>query len=150
MKGITLDVFNNTIVLSRTFAKKVKNIDSQEYKELRKVRKANPDFEVTVREQNKKTFVERYPGLNDEYIKDYITKYSTRPNAMEEYERVKLCAKCRSAKFGHVRKWFLETYPEVITIFEETAPERAAKYESEENAKNAKNAENADAVSKAA
>lgn len=136
-RDITLDVFKNAIVLSRGFAKKVKNIGSAEYAELMKVRKANPDFEVVVHKPNKKpkSYREHYSGLNLEYIREYIQKYDNTKAAFDEFEKIVFIAKCHDYKFGHVRKWFLEKYPEVKEIFQEKAAEAAAKAAAEAAAK---------------
>lgn len=114
VKGIKIDYPSHKIVLNRGFAKKAENPYSQEYCQLQKVVSENPTYEVVVKDPIKKPdhAVERYKGLNKEFIYDYIAAHDNADENLKEFNQQQWIAKCHGDKFGILRKWFLEKYPE--------------------------------------
>ena len=106
MKSLfAINFAENTIVASKTTLKKASIPNSPEYKELMKLMKQNPGFAVTEKYIKEAAGKKTYKGLNDPFIKKYI---SIQPNAAElnkQYENA-----TKQGKFSLGRKWFLDTF----------------------------------------
>ena len=57
-----------------------------------------------------------------EYINTYVDE-NKREKALADLEEQKFLTKCHSKKFPSVRKWFLETYPEIDSNYGKIATE---------------------------
>ena len=64
-----IQIKNNQIVISKSFAKKAYCFGTPEYEMLQTVRRDYPEFTVVLREIKKNTNVDHYKGLNYEYMK---------------------------------------------------------------------------------
>ena len=106
--NITVNAIEKTITVSRSFYKKASNYGTNEYKELRKAMRDNPDFTIEFKKVQKKTS----NGLDFSRMADYI---KTQPNSDErlaEFEEIKTIASAKGSLYPLTKKWFLETYPE--------------------------------------
>lgn len=72
-----IQIKNNQIVISKSFAKNAYCFGTPEYEMLQTVRRDYPEFKVVLREIKKNTNVDHYKGLNYEYMKWYIGQYET-------------------------------------------------------------------------
>lgn len=115
MKGtIRVDHINRNILISKAFAKASMQINSEEYKTLLDVKTAYADYSIVQREIKKNPQKESYRGLTYEYMERYIELHDGRNSkVMNEYQEKRLIAQCHSIRYAHIKKWFLETYPEI-------------------------------------
>lgn len=115
MKGtIRVDHINRNIMISKAFAKASMQINSEEYKVLLDVKTAYADYSIVQREIKKNPQKESYRGLTYEYMERYIELHDGRNSkVMSEYQEKRLIAQCHSIRYAHIKKWFLETYPEI-------------------------------------
>ena len=116
MRPLTIDFAKNRIVMTRAFAKKASDPSTKEYRELKETMATFPLFTVENHTIKKNSRKESYKGLNYAFMVEYInTRVSEdkRDKAMEDLEEQMFLTKCHSKKFPTVRKWFLETYPEI-------------------------------------
>ena len=95
----------NTIIASKTTLKKASIPNSPEYKELMKLMKANPTFAVAEKEIKKPEGKTTYKGLNDAFIKEYISIQKNADALNKQYAKA-----AEMGKFPQVRKWFLDTF----------------------------------------
>ena len=126
MRPITIDFENNRIVMTRAFAKKACEPNTKEYRELKDIMATFPSFMVEHHKIKKCASKESYKGLNYNFMVEYINTYvaeDKRAKAMEDLEEQMFLTRCHSKKFPTVRKWFLETYPEINTNFGKIATE---------------------------
>ena len=116
---LTVNHFNRTIVMDRTFAKHAANTVSEEYAHLQRVRQDYPTYIVVQRHirtnSNKKT----YKGLTYEYMEDYILTHGSpeeRQKNYKDYAEMVLISKChgRAFRYPMIKSWFLDKYPEII------------------------------------
>ena len=106
MKNLfAIDFANNTIVASKTTLKKASIPNSAEYKALMKLTKQNPTFTVVEKEIKKAEGKNTYKGLNDDFIKQYISIQTNAKTLDEQYKKA-----AEMGKFPLVRKWFLNTF----------------------------------------
>ena len=119
-----------TLVMDKTFAKAASFVGSNEYNLLQSARRDYPSYQVTLRTIKKKADKESYRGLTYEYIENYIANHADCKVRMEEYKALRLYAECHSIRFPHIKKWFLETFPEVAE-FGVTKAAEAVKVENE-------------------
>ena len=114
MKGtIRVDHVNKNIMISKTFAKASMNINSDEYKTLLKVKDSHADYSILQREIKKNPQKESYRGLTYAYMEQYILAHDTTGEVMEFYKELRMRALCHSIRYAHIKKWFLEVYPEI-------------------------------------
>jgi len=120
MNGIKVDIINNTIIINKTFSKRMANTDSPEYREYERIISVNPTFKVTVKTQ--KTYNhDKYKGLNYSFIEAYIYCHeidmTARKNAFAEYIEERWKSVGHSCGFHEVRAWFLNKYPEFDNLY---------------------------------
>ena len=114
MKGtIRLDHLNKNILISTPFARASMNPENCEYKKLVEIRMLHPDYSVIQRTIKKNPAKESYRGLTYEYMERYIMTHDNNGDMMKLYQELRLRALCHSIRFAHIKKWFLETFPEI-------------------------------------
>ena len=115
---LKIDFENSRIVMDRTFAKKVQNTNSEEYRHLQQVRKDYPTFTVEARQIKKNPNKETYKGLTYDYMRLYIFKHESDDNqkkVIAEFEELVLISQChsQSKRYPVIKNWFLDKYPEI-------------------------------------
>lgn len=115
--AIRINHFEKKILISKTFEKAAMNPTSQEYKDLRKVQRNHPDYELAQRVIKKNPKKETYAGLTYEYMRDYIILHSTPEEelaAVAEFDELIFVSKCHSKgqRYPIIKKWFLAKYPD--------------------------------------
>ena len=114
MKGtVRIDHLNKNIYVSSAFAKASMRITTEEYKTLLTIKASHPDYTIIKREIKKNPQKESYRGLTYEYMENYIQTHDKGGTVMEQYRELILRTKCHSIRYAHVKKWFLELYPEI-------------------------------------
>lgn len=110
---IKVNVIDGSIVLSKSFIKKCENPLSSEYARLQEVRRDFPTFHVVKRTIKTNPNKESYKGLTYTFMEEYISTHDNSKKIMEEYEELRMRAKCHSIRYARIKSWFLETYPEI-------------------------------------
>ena len=128
MNGIKVDIINRKIIINKTFATKMANTTSPEYREYKKVVSVNPDFEIQVKTQ--KTYDrENYKGLTYKFIEAYIYCHeldmTARQKAFAEYTEERWKALAHKCSYKEVRAWFIKKYPEFDNMYFESHAEPA-------------------------
>ncbi len=118
MKPIFVDYENSVISISSAFKKKAFTPGTCEYRELNKVRRDFPEFEIEVRKFKTNTNQDRYGGLTYNFMYWYIETYEDKkevPVMKKALDYMIDVMKCHSKgkRYPAVKSWFLETYPEV-------------------------------------
>lgn len=120
MRPLTIDFAKNRIVMTRAFARKASDPSTKEYRELKDTMETFPTFSVENHTIKKCASKESYKGLNYGFMIDYINTHvdeTKREKAMADLEEQIFLTKCHTKRFPTVRKWFLETYPEINSNF---------------------------------
>ena len=126
MRPLTIDFAKNRIVMTRAFARKASDPSTKEYRELKDTMETFPTFSVEHHTIKKCSGKESYKGLNYSFMYYYINTYveeSKREKAIGDLETQIFLTKCHSKRFPTVRKWFLETYPEINSNYGKIAAE---------------------------
>ena len=110
---IRIDNADRNIVMGKVFAKRAAIYGSQEYGMLQDCRRDYPEFTVITRSIKKNPGKESYKGLTYQFMEEYIASHENADVNMAEYLELRIKVKCHSIKYPHVKKWFLETYPDV-------------------------------------
>lgn len=116
---IRVDFDKSQIIMDKTFEKRARIVGSEEYSMLQNARRDYPTFKVSTRTIKRNPNKESYRGLTYDYIEEYIQSHDA--SKMAEYQEMRLLAKCHSIRFPHIKKWFLETFPEVAEFGTEKA-----------------------------
>ena len=115
---LKIDFDNKTIIMDRTFAKKVEDTRSDEYLHLQTVRKDYPDYRVITRTIKRNPNKKTYSGLTYAYMENYILHHGNDievQKAFSEYRELRLIAKCHGKGKGYpvIKQWFLDHYPAI-------------------------------------
>ena len=115
----TIDFLDKKIIGTKASFNKASKGSGPEYEELTAKIAAHPKFELVVKapEHKSKKAKPTYKGMDDSFMKEYI---SIQPNAkqlLKEYEAVKTFAKARATANGRkvsvypaAKKWFFKTF----------------------------------------
>ena len=143
MKNIIINYKNAEIEISKAFEKRASVFGSMEYTELANACKAFPKFRVSVKSPKKK---DAFANVNREFIVAYIEAHDdANKTVMEQYKilaglKEDEGGKLARVSFFELKKWFLNTYPELeeqVNEAKKRSNELLAK--AAENAKNYKN-----------
>ena len=96
---------DNTIIATKTTLKKASVPNSPEYKALMKLMKQNPTFTVAVKEIKTAEGKKDYKGVNNKFIKEYISIKENADELEKQYKKA-----YEMGKFVMARKWFLNTF----------------------------------------
>jgi hypothetical protein len=133
MKKTTAYAINheeNTITLTRDFAKRSGIINSNEYRVLTQFRKDYPDYKIQKRTAAKNTNKDTHKGLTVEFMGKCLDKVENSAAEKAEFERVKTFYKGNSAYYAKVKAWFLAKYPD----YDPYAPAKPIEADNAQNA----------------
>ena len=112
-KNLILDHKHNKILMSRDFARRYTNTESEEFKLFQAVKACYSSYAVEVGVIRKKENKESYRGLTYQYMERYISvKGST--EEMEEYKNMHFLSECHKVRYPAIKRWFLNKYPDVV------------------------------------
>lgn len=110
---------NETIELTKQFAKASGKYDSEEYKLLMEVKKDFPNYKIVVKDTPKrKQPKDNYKGLTYEYMERYIKTKENHEELLKEFYELRgigtgYDAIIKTASYIQVKKWFLNAFPEI-------------------------------------
>jgi hypothetical protein len=99
--------------MDREFSVKSTVYGTNEYNILQAARRDYPTYHVvrkTIRRNPKK---EAFNGLTYEYMERYMERYNAPVETRQKYQEMRFMANCHSIRYPIIKKWFLETFPEV-------------------------------------
>ena len=111
---LRIDFTKNEIIMSRSFEKCASIAGSEEYRRLQAVRMDYPNFSVVRRSIKKAPTKETYAGLTFAYMEKYITSHANAEQIKKVYDELRLIGACHKVSYPTIKKWFLETYPEIV------------------------------------
>lgn len=110
---IRIDHETRSIVMDKTFTKQSSDPRSEEYTLLQATRWDYPGYDVKTRSIRRNPHKESYRGLTYAYMEQYIDSHENAEENRKVYEELRLAAKCHSIRYPTIKKWFLDTYPEL-------------------------------------
>ena len=117
MENVILCYENNTIIITKKFAREASDPKSTAYAELKTLREENPGFTVVVRQTNKKATANN--RITYKTMENYIAKHDKTGEIMKkflEYKNEEAGENLEKTSFFKVKKWFFETYPELKNV----------------------------------
>ena len=113
-----LDHDKQQIIMSRNFAKKQKNPQSEEFDAIQSIHSLFPTYKIVTRDKIKtNSKKEAFNGLTYKYMEEYISNHLNAETRLIEFNELRELARCHSIRYPHIKKWFLETYPEVADFY---------------------------------
>lgn len=113
-----LNYNKKTIELSTTELNEASKFGTDLYYQLVEAKRNFPDFKIQTTKSNKRRSGYEMKGLTYSFIKSYISNHGTedqmlefdimRKGIVENGECVKV------ATYGEIKKWFLESFPEIL------------------------------------
>ena len=104
---------NNQLVMDREFSIKSSLYGSQEYNMLQAARQDYPTYQVVRKTIKRNPQKEAFDGLTYEYMERYMERYNAPVETRQKYQEMRFMANCHSIRYPIIKKWFLETFPEV-------------------------------------
>ena len=111
---LRIDFTKNEIIMSRSFEKCASIAGSEEYRRLQLVRQDYPNFSVVRRSIKKAPSKVTYAGLTYSYMEAYIAGHDQDGIIKKVYDELRLIGACHKVSYPTIKKWFLETYPEIV------------------------------------
>ena len=111
---LRIDFTKNEIIMSRSFEKCASIAGSEEYRRLQLVRQDYPTFAVVRRRIKKAPSKQAYAGLTYSYMEAYIAGHDQDGAIKKDYDELRLIGACHKVSYPTIKKWFLETYPEIV------------------------------------
>ena len=111
---LRIDFTKNEIIMSRQFEKCASIAGSEEYRRLQLVRQDYPTFSVVRRSIKKAPTKQAYAGLTYTYMESYIANHDNADAIRKVYDELRLIGACHKVSYPTIKKWFLETYPEIV------------------------------------
>ena len=111
---LRIDFTKNEIIMSRSFEKCASIAGSEEYRRLQLVRQDYPTFAVVRRSIKKSPTKQAYAGLTYSYMEAYIAGHDQDGAIKKVYDELRLIGACHKVSYPTIKKWFLETYPEIV------------------------------------
>lgn len=112
--GLRVDFVKQEIIMSRSFEKCASKVGTEEYQRLQMVRNDYPNFTVVRKHIKKAPNKETYAGLTYEYMENYIASHANATEIRMTYDEMRLIGACHKVSYPTIKKWFLETYPEIV------------------------------------
>lgn len=131
------------IEMNTTFAKEMRNPLSDEYALLQRTRLDFPTFAVRRRKIKSNPKKDTYKGLTYGWMRNHIATHEpedVRQEKLDAFDEMVYISQCHKAslRYPTIKKWFLETYPNVakfgMQANEEVAPEESDAQEQTSNA----------------
>lgn len=110
---------DETIELTKQFAKASGKYNSEEYKLLMEVKKDFPNYKIVVKDTPKrKQSKDSFKGLTYDYMERYIQKQGNDEEILKAFNELRKKENTNDklterATYGEIKKWFLNTFPEV-------------------------------------
>ena len=109
MKNISINYINNTIEMTKKFAKAAGVLNSPEYKELLEIRRDYPDLPIVIREIKKKAGKKSYKNLTFQRMRDFIIDWEGKDSeTVKQFDKVVAISKVQAGPYAYVKKWFLD------------------------------------------
>ena len=130
--GYEINPIEKTITLTKKFLKGASTMGTPEYKELKKLERENPGFELKVREINqcetKVTYNELTFAVMESIIIGSAKNEDDKKAKTAEFEAIKAFYESnKTTKYGHVKSWFVQNYKEeYIAKYGNQAQKKAA------------------------
>lgn len=125
--NIVLDFEKKTITVTKEFYKKAREYESPEYNSMMRVCREYADYALIVYSIKKKEDKESYRGLTYQYMEEYIRMHNNAEVNMNAFKELRHQAECHSIRYPVIKKWFLETYPELVEFSKYLATKSAKK-----------------------
>ena len=106
----TINHDNKTITLTKAYAKVANTPGTKEFRELTRLHKSFPDYDIVMRTATPKKEKEKHNGLTVERMTFIIKEFVKDEAAIEEFENVKKFYKGVDGYYGKVKGWFLKKY----------------------------------------
>ncbi len=110
-KAAGYSIKDNTIVLTKAYAKLAYTPGTKEFRELAKLHKAFPDYPIVKRTASKKEDKEKFTDLSVARMEYFIERFKDEA-AMTEFQNAKEFHKGTVGYYGKMKKWFLDKYKE--------------------------------------
>ncbi len=110
---LKIDHKNGKIIMDREFSIKSSIYGTQEYTHLQNARRDYPDYGVERKTIKRNPQKEAFNGLTYEFMQKYLEFYNVSVAIRQKYKEMRFMAECHSIRYPVIKKWFLETFPEV-------------------------------------
>ena len=107
----SIDFANNTIILTKAYAKLAYTPNTKEFRELSAILKAYPRLTVAMRTASKNENKEKFTDLSVSRMERFIKCFKDE-KALKEFYNAKDFYTGTAGYYGKMKKWFLDKYKE--------------------------------------
>ena len=112
-KNINIDYINNSIVITKKFAKAAGILGSKEYNEMKQIRADYPTFQIVMKEIKKKEGKKSYRNLTFDNMRAFIVELVGADSPkVQNFDKVRELSKAQAGPYAYVKVWFLKNFGE--------------------------------------
>lgn len=112
MRDYKVDFAANTVTVTKAFAEKANQINTEEYKTLMQLKKDFPGIDVVYKTRRRSTNVNANKGLTYMNMESYINVFDNRDELLNAFKLVKKLSVVQKNKFLFVKAWFVAQFPD--------------------------------------
>ena len=116
MKNYKIDFEKQTLTITKDFAERAENINSEEYSILMKVRNDFPNMKVLNYSHKAPKRANKNKGLTYTRMENYIRLFDNAEELLKMFELVKRASKIQKNSYLFVNQWFLATFPDFFEM----------------------------------
>jgi len=118
--GYSINHEDQTIIITKDYAKRSSVPGSKEFRELSKLHAAFPEYTIQRRTATITADKEKHNGLTvdrmEDYIKALVKDEAEQKKALDEFENAKSFYKDTKGYYGKMKAWFLKNYKNYTEI----------------------------------
>ena len=108
---------DQTITLTKKFAKEAGILNTPEYRTLNQLRTDYPDYTISLREIAKRENKKSYANLTYDAMRQFITIVEgEQAENLRQLELVIELSKGQTGRYAYVKAWFLKHYPDYNNV----------------------------------
>ena len=111
---MTINFASKTIEMTKAESKAAGKFGSEAYKELTTIMQQFPTFTIQVITRTSVKKSSEFKGLTYSYMEAYIAGHDQDGAIKKVYDELRLIGACHKVSYPTIKKWFLETYPEIV------------------------------------
>ena len=108
--GYSINHEDQTITITKDYAKRSSVPGSKEFRELSKLHAAFPEYTIQRRTATITADKQKHNGLTVDFMEKYVVTFAD-DAALKEFENAKEFYKGEKAFYGKMKSWFLKKYP---------------------------------------
>lgn len=116
MKNYKIDFEKQTLTITKEFAERARNINSEEYSILMRVKSDFPDMRILKYTHKSPKKASGNKSISYKKMESYMKLFDNADELLKMFELVKRASLSQKNSYMFVKKWFLSTFPDFFEV----------------------------------